>query len=113
MSDNGEVYLSLTEDNFKKTLKEAKAIAISEFGEEDGGNELLYQNLDFEVEELEITDDDNIRITGNMRTTINGKEYQLGYLNLTVPITSKDVADFLTFTVKKINKMKTVLEGLS
>lgn len=104
-----EVYLTLKKDTLKATEKEATEQAISDIGEEEGKNELVYSNLKFNISEYYFDEDKGtIFLSGELID--NGKE--LGYFSTDeLPVDLDLVIDLVQLYMKKLGKLKTVLEA--
>lgn len=98
-----EVYLSINLNEFNKTLEEAKEQAIADGGE----NQATWNDLKWSIDEnsTEIEDDGKIYLSGNIE--------KLGYLSVNFALDISDIADLIEVYIKKLNRLKTVLEATS
>jgi hypothetical protein len=87
-----------------KNLKNWNDEAISELGEEEGKDCYLY--MDSENARIEEIDEENGELHIACETS------KLGYISLDVELRADDLLDLIEIAVKKLNKFKTVLEGL-
>ncbi len=98
------VYLNLTKSEFSaEKLNSANKEAISEMGDEDGKDSLLFDKDGDKMEISEINDDGSISVTS---------DGPLGYIDITVKLTDEDIINMVSMLVKRLNKFKAVLEGL-
>lgn len=98
------LFLSLNKDEFTPDkIKEYNKAAIEEYGNDESGKGalLMQEEIIGRVEEIE---EDNINIV------IDNSKY--GYISCGVELTSQDLLELIEIAVKKLNKFKTVLEGL-
>jgi len=96
------MYVRLNEKFLEKTKEEAKETAISQMGDEDGKDNLLWEDTVGKIEIEEITDE-------YICVSIDSK---LGYFSVDIPLTSDVLEDLLGVVIKKMNKIKTMLESL-
>lgn len=96
------MYVNLNEQFLEKSKKEAKEVAIAQFGEE-GKDNLLYEDTAEDVlQELEI---------GDAKITV-GIENELGYFSFDIPLDTDALEQLLTVVIKRMNKIKTLLESV-
>jgi hypothetical protein len=95
------MYTSLNEDFLNKTKAKAKEDSVAEYGD-DGKDKLLYADLADKVIDMEITED-SINI---------GFETDLGYFSVDIPLTAENWETLLTLMIKRMNKIKTMMEAL-
>ena len=95
------MYVNLDKQFLEKTKEEANKDAIADTGDE-GKNELLYAELTDELENFEITDDEISVAFSN----------KLGYFSVTIPIDADALEQLISVTIKRMNKIKTLLETL-
>jgi hypothetical protein len=98
------VYLNLDKNFVDKHLKEWNEEAINTFGEEEGKDMYLFN--DGEKARIEEIDEDAGELYVVCETS------KIGYISLDVKLTTEDLLDLIEFAVKKLNKFKTILEGL-
>ncbi|MCK9429476.1 MAG: hypothetical protein M0R17_05690 [Candidatus Omnitrophica bacterium] len=104
-----EFYLNLNKEALKRTEKEATDESINELGEDDGKKELVYNNLRLEIGEMYFDEEkERLVLNGDI---FDGKE-DLGYISsYDLPIDLDLVVDLVQMYIKKLNKLKTVLEA--
>jgi hypothetical protein len=95
------MYASLNEDFLNKTKIKAKKDSIDDFGD-DGKDNLLYADLAEKIIDTDITED-SISIT---------VETDLGNFSLDIPLTSGNWEILLTLIIRRMNKIKTMMEAL-
>ncbi|MHA1852526.1 MAG: hypothetical protein ACTSUF_03355 [Candidatus Heimdallarchaeaceae archaeon] len=95
------MYVNLDKEFIERTKLKANKEAISEMGE-DGKNCLLYAELQEKIESIEITENE----------IIIDVDTELGYFSLSIPIDTEFLEQLLSVVVKKMNKIKTLLETL-
>lgn len=94
-----EVYLSINKKEFDKV----KEKAFKE-NEEAGCDEEGYMFPDLTLEKMEfIFDGDTLDISGDLG--------DLGYLSIEIPMSTDNAIHFIEEYVKKMNKIKTILEA--
>ena len=96
------MYLNIDEKALEKTKEKARKDAISEMGEDSGKYSLLYDNTKDTIEETEI-DDDKIKVSVSN---------DLGFFFIEIPIDTFLLEQILSFSIKKMNKIKSLLETL-
>ena len=108
---NRTVYLVIKEPMFNKLKDKARKVAIeaTEEYEKEGAlvwEELVMQNAPQESSNYELDEDSNsLRVWGDFS---NG----LGFISLDIPLDFDMVTDIIQMYVKKINKVRTVLEAI-
>jgi len=104
-----EAYLSLNKKILKETEKEATEQSIKDLGEEDGEKELTYSDLTFDIGELYF-DEDSGKLVLNGSLLTDGKS--LGYFSsFDIPVDLDLVIGLVQMYMKKLGKLKTVLEA--
>ena len=98
------MYISINGKFLDKHRAEAKATSIANIGEEDQKDEdsLTWEDLNATVEDMEINEND---ISFSATT-------DLGYFSIEIPIDSDFVEQILDLTIKKMNKIKTMIQSL-
>lgn len=97
------MYISLNKLFLEKTQEEANKEAIAELGN-DGKNLLIYSNnLSVRIDSLGIDDDGTISVT----FTTN-----LGDFSVEIPLDNNTLELILSAVIKRMNKIKTLLESL-
>jgi hypothetical protein len=103
-------YVNLSESYIEKNRKKAKEEAISNFGDEDGKDNLVFVDTEKDRAENdaldhieEIDEDGSITITS---------ESKLGYISIDIQLTDEDFITLIGIAVKRLNKFKNVLESL-
>ena len=98
---NGDIYLSLDKKQFDSKKLKALKDAKDEFGEEED-EQYLFSSLTLESNEFSF-DGNELYISGELEG--------LGYLSMTLPLSTDDAITFIEEYVKKMNKIKTILEA--
>ena len=102
-----EVYLSIQEENFLKNKKEAQEEAIKEYGKTDAEDKLVFGEMKFEVQGFEFDKDTgDLAIYGDLERNGN-----FGWLDVKLPVDMDIAIDIIEFYMKKLGKLKTVLEA--
>ena len=97
------VYLSLDKKFVDENLKNWNDNSISEMGE-DGKNSYLYtDNIEAKIEEID---------EGLNKIHIICDNPKLGYISSEISIDTDDMINLFEIAVKRLNKFKTVLQGL-
>ena len=97
------IYLSLDQEFYKKTLKDAEEEAVINIGDEAKGKDAQWNFDNVPLEEWEIDAEGNFIIC---------LQTDLGYMRIVIPITNNMLEDFITHIVKQLNKFKTMIESL-
>jgi len=93
-------YISINEEFLKEHKEQAKEDALAE----DNKTNLLFDNkLVDSCEEFDITESGNITISFSN---------DLGFYCFDYQLTDDDLCRIISLGIKKLNKLKTVLEGL-
>lgn len=104
---SANLYLDISKDAFKKYEDGAIEQAVSNLGS-DWVDELVYNELNLSDAELEFDDKSG-------KLFINGSFFRetdyLGYLSLDLPLDLDTVTNIIEFYIKKVNKVKTILEA--
>jgi len=87
-----------------KERASAKESEIANMGEEEQkeNDTLLWENLESSFDTIEITEDE-------MTIAVSNK---LGYFSIDIPIDSAMLEEILAVTIKKMNKLKSLIENL-
>jgi len=103
-------YLSIDEEVLNQTREYAKKESRETFDDEKVAERtLLYSELEFHIDNIEIDrDDDTMCACGELY--LDGKEF--GFISIEIPITLDLLGDMVSVAVKKMNKVKTLLESL-
>ena len=94
------MYISIDKDFLDKTSGQALEEAKSEYGE-TSGKQLLYSNTSDKID-MEIGD------KGITASVTN----ELGFFSIDIPLDTDNLVRLLELSIKKFNKIKTVMEGL-
>jgi len=99
-------YLDIDEEVFEKTKAGAKKAGMNAIGND---KELIYEQLDWAIDKgsCEFTENGELYLCGDI---IEDKE-RLGFLSCTVKLDFDLVTDIIEHYVKKVNKVKTILEA--
>jgi len=98
------VYLYLKTEEFDKQREAAKKRAIDAWGEEDGKDNLLWElQLTYQLKESPEFKDGKMTIGG---------ETEIGYVSIDFELGLDIVVAIIEFYQKRLNKLKTVLEGV-
>ena len=100
-----EIYINLNKDFLAKTSLKANENAKDILGDEEGKNILLYDNC-IMTQETEINDGE-IAIYGKVSDGSN----ELGYFDVRFRPCMDDIITLIEFYMKKLGKLKTVLEA--
>lgn len=106
------LYLTLEEDALTDTRNSAKGEALSTYGSEDESNKhtLLYADeLSWRVDEMYFDkSDSSIYLNGEFFF----KGRKLGYISPTIKLSDETVLEIIDFYMKKLGKLKTVMEAI-
>ena len=106
---NIDLYLTLSEDSLSETKEEAKAAALSNYGEDETECNLLYDDCNWKVDELYFDkDSETIEVHGEFFS--NGKK--LGYLSPSIHVGSELLIEIIEHYMKKLGRLKTIMESL-
>lgn len=97
------VYLNLKKEEFTpEKIKEAEKQSMDELGDEEGKGYLRFDDDEAIPTIEEITDEE-------INVIVDGK---FGYISLDLKLTADDLIALVELAVKKLNKYKTIIEGL-
>ena len=102
------VYLQLNIKEFEELKAKAKKKANEDFHGEDTNQYLLFKGLNLDVTNEEFKEG-KIDISGSITDPETKKE--LGYIGFTIDMNLERVLEILQFYMKKLGKLKTVLEA--
>jgi hypothetical protein len=99
------MYINLNADFLEKTKANANKEAIAEMGEgeQEGKNKLLYPETKQDIVE-------SIEIEYNKITIAISNE--LGWFDFTIPLDTNTLEQILSVVIKRMNKIKSILESL-
>ena len=103
------VYLQLNIKEFEELKKKAKENANKDFSGETPNKYLLWKDLNFDVTNEEYLKG-KIIVSGDIIDAETKKE--LGYVNFEVNMSIERVIEIIQFYMKKLGKLKTILEAL-
>ena len=105
-----KVYLNLNKKILAKTSKKANEDAIKEYSsDENKENILLYEDVKLENITIEFKKDEGkLFLCGEME--FNGEDF--GWMDVDIPIEQELVIEIIEFYMKKLGKLKTVMEAL-
>lgn len=92
------MYLSLDKKFLEKTKEKAIQQDIDDGGE---GHSLLWSDLEDTIDRFEIIDD-------NLFVSVSSKA---GYISFEIPIDHENMETLLLVVLKKLNKLKTLIES--
>lgn len=98
---NGNVYLSLDKAKFEKVKAKALKDATDNFGDDE---DPCYMFSELNLERMEFSFDGN-------ELVISGDLADLGYISIDIPMSTDNAIHFIEEYVKKMNKIKTILEA--
>ena len=100
--EGGSMYANMDDKFLVKTRKEASKQAIEEMGTEDGKDYLIYPELKDSIDNLEFEE-------GNISVMVSN---ELGCFSFDIPLDTLALEQILSIAIKKMNKIKTMLESL-
>jgi len=104
------VYLTIDGDGFEKSKKEANQNARDE-GMEELENDFRYPNAIITPDEIGFSESDgSLNLSGTIYTD-GSQKTELGYLSIDIVPDLDVVLDIIQFYMKKLGKLKTVLEA--
>ena len=108
---NSEVYLTLSKEGIESTKAKAIKDAEETYGKNtpEGKDTLNYEDVIWNIDEIYF-DRDSESISANGKFSSYGKE--LGYLSHTIHISSEMLIEIIEHYMKKMGKLKTVMEAL-
>jgi len=98
-----EFYISLDQEFYNKTLKEAEEEAISILGDEAKGKDAQWTFNNLSVEEWELDESGNLRIA---------MDTKIGYVSMTIPITNDMMESLISMITKRLNRFESMIESL-
>jgi len=101
--------LTLNKDTLVETEKQARENQIEIMGEDGAGDGLYYPELDFKISEMYFDEkEEKLVINGS----IHQNNLELGYFSsYDLPVDLDLVIDLIQMYIKKLNKLKTILEA--
>ena len=103
-----EVFLTLDKEGLIKTEHRANKSSIESSGEKEGKDTLEYGGINFELDTFDFDkSEDSLDICGRMYS--NG--IYLGFISLDIPINIDLAIPIIESYMKKLGKLKTVLEA--
>ncbi len=105
---NESVYLTINELVLEKIKKEAKEESIANQGKIDGENSLYFGSLPWTLDDVAL-EDGTLRLGGNIKVDSLGED--LGYISISAQLDLELIAEIVEYYVKKLNRLKTVLEA--
>jgi len=103
---NNEIYLNLDIKTFEATKEEAKKRDIESSGEDAEG--YLYPDISLVIDNIEL-EDETIAFSGKMIDTDSGKDF--GYASIKFTPELDLIIDLIQIYMKKLGKLKTILEA--
>ena len=104
------VYLTIDGDGFEKSKKEANEEAKAD-GYEESENDFKYPSAVLTPDEIEFRESEgSLGICGTLYTD-GSQNTELGYLSLDIVPDLDTIIDIIQFYMKKLGKLKTVLEA--
>lgn len=106
-----EVYLTLSKSGLKATEKAASKDAFDTYGENDSAapDTLLHQNVSWHIDEMYFDkESESIEMNGEFNSFGN----KLGYMSQSVHISSELLIEIIEHYMKKLGKLKTVMEAI-
>lgn len=101
-----DIYLNINKDTFESQKKEAESRDVEQSGEDSTG--YLFNDCSLSDEQLECKNGE-FELYGDLIDNLS-KEV-LGYLSITIRPDMDLVIDLIEFYMKKLGKLKTVLEA--
>ncbi len=103
------ICIDLNEKTFDSNRKSFEKEAITEGNK----NSLRISNIAFNPDTFEFNDEDDLLVIAGDATIIEGEENkELGFVSIAVELPPAIAQDIIEAYIKKLNKMKAVLEGL-
>ena len=98
---SNSIYLDIDLSEFEKQKKDAIETAKANGSEDHATFEDIQWNIDFD--NTEINEDGKIYISGSLE--------KFGYLSIDITLGLDDIAEIISVYMKKVNKLKTILEA--
>jgi len=103
--------LTINEAEFNSVKKAAQEQFEKTWGTSDGAG-FSFDNLDFDVNDIEFKDG-TLTVRGSVMTHNEaGKEIDLGFMSFEMDFSVELAIEVIEYYMKQVNKMKTVLEAL-
>ncbi len=106
MSDVTSMDLNIQIEEFEKQKKEAQKRFNKDFPNDEKDSVYAWDDLWLDYSE-EIVEGDTLRISGTMKTQ---EDKDLGFFTLNVPLDFEKLIEIFQSYIKKLNKVKTVME---
>jgi hypothetical protein len=98
---SNSIYLDIDLIEFEKQKKEAIETAKANGSE----NNATFEDLHWDI------DSDNTEITEDGKILISGTLDKFGYMSIEITLGLDDIAEIISVYMKKVNKLKTILEA--
>ena len=108
MSKETKIDLNIQIEEFEKLKKEAQKRFNENYPNDEQDFIYQFEDLTLDYSE-EIIEDNVLKISGGLKTE-EGEE--IGYFNLEVPLDLNKLIDIFQSYIKKLNKVKTVMESV-
>ncbi len=108
MSDETSMDLNIQIDEFEKQKEEAKKRFNKEYPNDKKDSVYMWEDLWLDYSE-EVVEDNMLKIFGTMKTQ---EDKDLGFFNIKVPLDFEKLIEIFQSYIKKLNKVKTVLESV-
>ena len=106
------IWLRLDEKYLKEHTESARALSIEENGDEDGKDDLRF-GFDNGTKEGGIISSIEIEeIDSETGTVVMTADTPLGYISMNAKLDMDDLIRLMEIAVKRVNKFKTILEGM-
>ena len=98
------MYVNLNKLFLDKNTKEGIATAIEQIGEDDGKDQIVFESVinGDTIEDMKINDTD-------IDVTVSN---ELGWFSFKIPLDNKVMEDLLNVVIKRMNKIKALIESL-
>ncbi len=108
MSEETSMDLNIQVSEFEKQKKDAQKRFNKEYPNDKENSVYMWEDLWLDYSE-EVVEDNMLKISGTMKTQ---NDEDLGFFNLKVPLDFEKLIEIFQSYIKKLNKVKTVMESV-
>lgn len=108
MSEETSMDLNIQIKEFEKQKEEARERFNKEYPNDEKDSVYIWEDLWLDYSE-EVVEDNMLKIVGTMKTQ---DDKDIGFFNLKVPLDFEKLIEIFQSYIKKLNKVKTVMESV-
>ncbi len=109
MSEEVKLYWDIDKQEFESIMSRLNQASIDSDVNDENRKDFLQMNNNFPVDEMYLEDGSDTIFVSCPTTRIFGKD--MGYMSLTIPLSQELAIEIVDRYMKKLGKLKTVLEA--